>query len=255
MDGRPGAARRGGPRGGALAAALLVAALLVAACAPEGPAAPVTPDMPPVGEDAGLPHPAEHWAGAMGTCTTTTPARLFGLVPPRPRLLRVRILSREAPFKVEVQRIDGAGENFHDQTGFLVGSGEQARVVVYLGQDGDGRDRVLAWAGVDRQFHFPGEACREGSTAPQHRPLPTTAAATTSAAPAPPPAAPLRPPSEVERFAGGRTEAWWRERLTALRRGGPPDLYALARDRAAAAGLTVTEGPDGAVTATLPEAR
>jgi hypothetical protein len=49
----------------------------------------------------------------------------------------------------------------------------------------------------------------------------------------------------TERFFGGRTPAWWQTRLAELRRDGPPKLYALALQRARAAGLAVAERADG----------
>lgn len=54
------------------------------------------------------------------------------------------------------------------------------------------------------------------------------------------------PPVESPTVAyfGGRTPAWWTARLTELKKEGPPALYALALQRARAAGFAVQERAD-----------
>lgn len=234
------------------ALACAAAALAAAACSPP-PGPPLGLALPTPAPDSGLPHPASEWWGAAGTCTVAAPDRLFGLLPGERRLLSVRVLEDEVPLRVEVRRVDGAGEAVQQQVVALQSAGDDTRLVISGGQG-----RVLAWSGIDRRFHFPGQACEEtpagaGVGSPSD---PTTAAPpATPAAPSPEPAAARPAAAPRERFAGGRTAAWWQERLTSLRRDGPPDLYQLALRRARAAGLTVVEGAGTAVTATLPEAQ
>lgn len=57
-----------------------------------------------------------------------------------------------------------------------------------------------------------------------------------------------QPDPAVQREAGGRSVQWWQERLAALRRDGPPDLYELGVQRARANGLVVTVREGGAIT-------
>jgi hypothetical protein len=64
--------------------------------------------------------------------------------------------------------------------------------------------------------------------------------------------APLPNAMSSRRFAGGRSIAWWSERLTRLRREGPEDLYRLTLERARLNSLDVAEGANGEVTVGAP---
>jgi hypothetical protein len=70
-------------------------------------------------------------------------------------------------------------------------------------------------------------------------PASATPAATSAARPVPSEPARAQLQASFEPQAGGRTLTWWGERLTTLRRDGPPELYELALQRARTNGLKV----------------
>jgi hypothetical protein len=199
--------------------------------------------MPPLPQGASEPTLApDHWIDAKGTCTGDQPATFFGAVAGYSFRYEVQVRSGERPAAVDLQIDEDTRRSFVRLQGLTEGGGNDTRLVVYRGQTFRGEPRVFAWAGVDRRFHFPGERCQEQGGATEVAP---------AAAPvAQRPAAALAPPAAVGRFAGGRTVAWWQERLAALRKDGPPELYRLALLRAKAAGLAVTEGAGTSVTLT-----
>jgi hypothetical protein len=97
---------------------------------------------------------------------------------------------------------------------------------------------VLVLVGCDR--FMPDLKSVEGQPAAVDSPADRAASDTTSGEHAD---APLQSPVEPMRFHGGRTVAWWKERLELLQRQGTPALYRLTLQRAGAAGLRVVEGP------------
>lgn len=215
--------------------------LLLAGCGVGTPVTPTTPDMPPLAGPTGEPLPPDHWFGASGTCTGEQPATAFGLVAGHAYRFEVKVVPEAEPAAVDVRLDEGRQRSFARLPALVEGGGDGSRLVVHRGTTWEGQPRVFAWAGADRRFHFPREACQESVDpgAGQGAPAPEPA-------PEPPPAS-LAPPSGRVRYAGGRTVAWWQERLSALRRDGPAELHRLSLQRARAAGLSVEEGAAGVV--------
>jgi len=114
--------------------------------------------------------------------------------------------------------------------------GEDDPAITLFAMAIDDPKRSVAVGTVAANGRISFAACRELWSYP---PLPGGRARATADADGPLTLAP------TERFFGGRTPAWWQSRLAELRKDGPPKLYALALQRARAAGLTVEERADG----------
>jgi hypothetical protein len=226
----------------------LVVTLGVAACGLAEPPVPATPPMPPLTADAGEPPlAAGHWFDATSSCTGTEPAGFLGLVSGYSFRFQLHVVPGQLPPVVDLRLDEGTRRSFSRLETVLEGGGSGTRLVVHRGQTLRGEPRVLAWAGADRRFHFPGERCEEEQSGSQRGGGSGSGPAPEPAVPEPQPASLVAPAPRVL-VAGGRPLAWWTERLSSLRKDGPLELYRLAQQRAKAAGLTVTEGPNASVT-------